>query len=499
MYKKIFATLLVITLLWTEAVLPVVAQEPDPGDGQTNYTVQNLSDTTQASLSIQFVDRNGKVVASASDTLAPKESKGSSSAGWGTSVPAGFDGSVYFSSSQEVAVFAQVRWQNNTLSPSAGRFRTAGAYNYAAFSPIDPGGITLYYPSLSARDGQQFCNITVQSTGDHSDTIKVKFDVTLYNRDGATAKTLTNQEVNRGAAKTIVLPNQGLGGNWLGSAVVTSQNTSDLFIGFATCHWTGYSTAYSALTESGGAQTIYVPEARRRVGPAGFEQFAAILVQNLSTSDPATVTVKWYDRNGNQLYSFQQSIPANSSKGFNTRFPSDVPDHAALDAALGNAYNGPVIIESSGPNIAAIVNLQFTANDGSVGEAATSYAAATGGSAQIFIPAAFRLHPSTGWKQFTSLIIQNVGPSACNNFDMEWFERAGASKMKYQDSLPAGVSHGYNTQFRAQIPTSADPASLGDDFNGSVIVTSSGCQLIAIHNTLWPDWTDATTYNGFGK
>ncbi|MEZ4868933.1 MAG: hypothetical protein R3C14_46865 [Caldilineaceae bacterium] len=494
MQKKIFLTPLLVLALLLGVVLPVAAAEPDPGSAQVNFTFQNLNETTQASISIQYVDGSGNIVASASDTVPAKSSQGSGAAGWGNNVPAGFNGSVIISSSQEGAAFAQIRWQNNALPSTSGRYRTAGAYN--GFSA---GASTLYFPSLSARDGQQYCNVTIQSADTPSTTAKVQFNMTLYNRDGSTAKTLTGLEVNKGAAKTIALPDQGLGGNWLGAAVVTSQNTSDLFVGAATCHWAGYSTAYSALTSSDGAAKIYIPEARRRVGAKGFEQFAAILVQNLSTSDPATVTVKWYDRNGNQLYSFQQSIPANSSKGFNTQFTSDVPDHAALDAALGNAFNGPVIIESSGPNIASIVNLQFTPNDTATGEAATSYAASTGGQAKIFVPATFRLHPSSGWKQFTGLIVQNVGTAACNNFDMEWFDRSGVSKMKYQDSLPAGVSHGYNTQFRAQIPTTADPASLGDDFNGSVVVTSSGCQLIAIHNTLWPDWTDATTYNGFGK
>ncbi|MBX3014544.1 MAG: hypothetical protein KF832_23700 [Caldilineaceae bacterium] len=490
--RKFSLSLLFVVALMIGAVLPAAAQEPNPGTAQVNFTFQNLSDTTTAGISIQFVNTSGSIVATSQDQVAPKISKGSSASGWGSTVT-GFEGSVIVSSTQDGAAFAQIRWQNNGLASSNTRYRTAAAYN--GFSA---GATTLYFPSLSARQNEQYCNITIQSAATPSTSEQVTFNVKLYDRTGALTKELANQTTFKGAAKTFKLPEQGLPATWLGSAVVTSANNEPL-VGAATCFWNDYSAAYSART--GGASKVYVPEARRRLNSAGqVEQYTALLVQNLSTTSATDVTLTWYNRQGVQLYQFTQNIPANASKGFNTRFnTSDVPDHNALFAALGGQYNGSVVIESTNNvPIAGIVNLQFTSIDAGVGAAATAYEAETGGHGTVYIPATFRL-ASGGWKQFTGAIVQNVGTTACNNFNVEWFDRQGTRLLNYTDSLNAGISHGYNTRYVADIPASSNPSALGENYNGSMVITAPGCQLIAIHNTLWPDWTDSTTYNAFGK
>jgi hypothetical protein len=103
------------------------------------------------------------------------------------------------------------------------------------------------------------------------------------------------------------------------------------------------------------------------------------------------------------------------------------------------------------------------------------------------------------WLQYTGLIVQNVGGSACNSFTVEWRNRDGDLLMDYTDSLDPNIAHGYNSRAGADIPSSENLGDLGTSLNGSVYIGASGCELIAIHNTVWPAWTDSTTYNAFGK
>lgn len=156
------------------------------------------------------------------------------------------------------------------------------------------------------------------------------------------------------------------------------------------------------------------------------------------------------------------------------------------------------MVITSTVNIVAVANLQWTA-DSPVGMAATAYTSESSGYAEVFVPATFRREDAGTWKQFTGLIVQNVGATACNNFTVEWRDRAGNLLLSYTDSLNPAISHGYNTRYGADVPTGSNVADLGSDFRGSVYINAPGCELIAIHNTLWPLWTDSTTYNAFGK
>jgi hypothetical protein len=210
------------------------------------------------------------------------------------------------------------------------------------------------------------------------------------------------------------------------------------------------------------------------------------------------VTVKWYDRDGVLLHQFTDTIDPNSARGYNTRFNANTPNPGALFAALGENWNGSVIVSSPSADIVAVANLQWT-SDSPVDSAATAYASEPAGYEELFIPASFR-RESGGWKQFTGLVVQNIGDSACTDFTVQWFDRDGVNKLEFTDTLAlTGQSHGYNSRYGAQIPSGSDPADLGADYRGSVYISATGCELIAIHNTLWPLWTDSTTYNAFGQ
>jgi len=478
---RLIAVVLVLGLL-TSSLVSAQASF-NPGAGSVNFTVMNMDTVEEATVVATYISTNGTVAATVNKTLDTLSSDGFNIADAG--LPATWQGSVIVSSNTEIVAFAQATWTGGT----SGDGKTAGAYN-----GFVQGATTLYFPSLAAR-ATQFSRISIQSAEAQSSTEQVNFTIQFYSRDGSLVQTV-NGSVNKGAQKSYdLMADVDLPDNWLGAAVVTSVSP---IAGVTTMHWTGYSAAYSAVL--GGGTTAYVPSATRRINSSGaWLQFTALIVQNLE-SDDASVTVKWYDRSGNELHSFNDTIPANSSLGYNTRYDtSNVPNHAALFAALGNDWNGSVVITSD-KNIVAVPNLQWTSSS-PVGLAATAYTSEPAGYAEVFAPASFRRVNATTseWIQFTGLIVQNVGASACNNFTVQWRDRSGAMLLQYTDSLNSNISAGYNTRYPDTYPSGSNPSSLGNDFRGSVYIDAPGCELVAVHNTLWPLQTDSTTYNAFGK
>ena len=481
--KRITIGLTVIASLAFGAL--VFAGSPDPGSGAVNFTVMNTETSGDATVNASYVNQSGAVVSTIPQTIAQQSSQGFPITS--SNVPAGFVGSAVISSDKEIVAFAQMIWSGGAF----GDGKSAGAYN--GFSE---GANTLYFPSLKALDGNQFSIVAIQSAESPSESETVTFDIAFYDRTGNLDATMSSQSINKGANTLIdLLDDVNLPANWNGSATVTSSSP---IAGVATTHWKEYSTAYSAITA--GGETAYIPEARRRLNSGSWDQFAGIIVQNLDTSTASTVTVEWYDRSGNLLHSFNDTIAANSSKGYNTRYGADIPNLSALESDLGDTWNGSIIVNSTnGTDIAAVTNLQWV-NSAGTGPAGTSFTSFASGNNTVLIPASFRRTSGGGWNQYTGVIVQNVGSSACNNFSVTWTDRSGTDQLTFTDSLDAGISHGFNTRFGADIPSGSSASSLGDEFRGSVTITGGGsCELVAIHNTIFPDITDSTTYQGVGK
>jgi hypothetical protein len=485
---KRLRTILPVAVLISGLVLTTVvsAQAVDPGSGNVNFTVMNLDTTESATVVASYIDQAGNVSSTRQATLDPLSSEGFPIDTSG--LPDNWQGSVIVSGDREIVAFAQARWEGGNY----GDGQTAGAYN-----GFTEGATKLYFPSLAARDSQ-FSRLSIQSAEAASTSETIDITIRFYDRSGGLSHT-ENDTLYKGTQETYDLLDLSLpvttppGDGWLGAAVVESD---DPIAGVATTFWREYTGAYSGVT--GGGLMAYLPSATRRLPSGPWYQYTSVEVQNLDDAATANVTVYWYDRTGALLYQFDDTIPANSSHGYNTRFTtSDVPNHTALHNALGSDWNGSVVVESD-VDIVAVAKLQWTA-DSPVGTAGTSYTSDPAGYAQINVPANFRRVSSGTWRQFTGLVVQNVGTSACNNFSVEWRDRSGVLLLDYTDSLAPNISHGYNSRYGADIPSGNDPADLGDDFRGSVAIDAPGCELMAIHNTLWPLWTDSTTYNAFGQ
>lgn len=119
-----------------------------------------------------------------------------------------------------------------------------------------------------------------------------------------------------------------------------------------------------------------------------FTYSSGFQVQNLEAVQ-ATITITFYEQNGNQAAQVTATVDANGSK---TYFPlTDVAD----------GFNGSVVI-SSDKQVAAIGNIL-----GDGGLAAASYSAATTGSNQVLIP--LLMKDNSGYNTWFN--IQNTGAS----------------------------------------------------------------------------------------
>jgi hypothetical protein len=508
---SLFTALLAITLV----VTPVFA-EIDPGEVLVNFTVQNLDQNASANVFVTYIDAATGAqtrVPGANYRVIPKESSFIFQAAE-SGLDSGFNGSAIVSSDKETAAFGSMLWQNGNAGQTA-----------AAYEAFRQGVQTLYFPTLVARPDKQYADLTIQSAEGAANT-EISVNIKFYTRNGELDADI-NKSIFRGRSITINLRDELLAsgpGNtgdsatklrwteadgWIGSAVVTSGSP---LAGVGVVYWPEYTGAYSGLTTGDGGTKNFIPLVARRVNSDGdWLQFSSISVQNLDPDDDADVKLTFYSVNGTEVHSFTDTVPANSPKVYNTRFGSDGSDWPSgadnAPSKLGTDYQGALVVEStSGQNIVTVVNGRWTETT-SVGLAATIFTSQVAGYQKLYVPGTFRRFDENSgkWLQFTNLIVQNVGPSSCDDFTVDFRNNdTGDTEFTFQDSLDSQVSHGYNTRFAdtSEIPDDAADNiadDLGDGYRGAVVISApSGCQLIALHNTLWPAWTESTAYNAFG-
>ena len=126
---------------------------------------------------------------------------------------------------------------------------------------------------------------------------------------------------------------------------------------------------YAAAAESAGATKVFVPGARRIVSGDDWQNWSAIIVQNLGTG-AADVTLDFYDRTGTILLSFPNDIiPPGAAFGYNTRNGGTGHGHPDSDFdVLGDSYEGHVVVTSNNSQLLAVVlNGGSGAPDGGTG------------------------------------------------------------------------------------------------------------------------------------
>jgi len=194
----------------------------------------------------------------------------------------------------------------------------------------------------------------------------------------------------------------------------------------------------------------------------------AFQVVNLSESEAASITVVFYDADGNQTHSLDDTINAGASKTY----------IQANMGELGVSFNGSVVI-SSDQEIAAIVN-QNTSNADATSGYNASYTGFSEGDTAFYIPIV--LNNFYGYR--TEISVQNASSEAVDV--TVTYDTPECTDQKL--ALPVGAAVRFNN---------TETCNGGLNANGSATITATG-PVVAIVNQISDDADLEQTYNGFG-
>ena len=211
---------------------------------------------------------------------------------------------------------------------------------------------------------------------------------------------------------------------------------------------------------------------------------AGIQVANLDTQ-PATVTIEFYDTSGALIHTYVDPTPIPAGGATTYYVPTILPDSAAT------TFRGSAVV-SSERNIAAIVNENAGSGAGydqPPGILRGSYTGirAAETATTLYMPVAVK-----AFYGFNSqLVVQNAGAAADINF--EFFDATGASVATYIASSVAANASAI-VELDTLIPTTG---SIPSGFGGSAKVTSASNLAGMANNMTSSEPAVLQTYNAF--
>jgi hypothetical protein len=219
--------------------------------------------------------------------------------------------------------------------------------------------------------------------------------IMFYNQNGGLVTTVNNATMNPNAPWLLFTPNiQGLGANFLGSAVVSSGAEVACSVNTQTVGGTQRVGTAEGLASGATGPKLYATQVLNNAG--GFNSYVA--VQNAS-SDAADVRVTYFNAAGQQQGTpTTTSVPGNASKVF-------YQDAAGLPAG----FNGSATFESvNGTTPLAGAVAIYNSN----GAQLLSFNTFKQGAAKVFLP---RVSKNLSGQGYTAgWACQNLGPGVAN-------------------------------------------------------------------------------------
>jgi hypothetical protein len=499
----VFAIVFLLTVLVVVQAAPFAAP-PSPGTGESFGSVQNTGSVTTNAV-IVYYDTSGTAVATKNITITPKATQGLAPRlldGTPQQLPSGFSGSAVVSADQDVVAVSFVNW-SGAASAFGGDSKTS-----ADFGGVNVPATALYFPSVSNADTEA-TEISIQNA-DSADAIVY---LNYYDRNGVNvvAARTTSAAIKSGAQATFKLTaNTNLPAGFLGSIYVTSTKQ---LAGIAISHIPPGSFGYNG--EAAGTTYLNFPKINRRSNKfaasetdcttsaaGGWYQYSGVVAQNLSDSAAADVRVSFFDRAGTLVTAFDDTIPALSSHGYNTRFNGQAP--AANINALGCDFLGSVVITSTGTPIVGVEKEVYLTDKFASGYNGVP---STAGGQSMYFPFFYHNDASqssstgqpTNWTAWTGLIVQNVDAAPVDVY-LNVLGRDGSTviaSLKDPTSIGIGSSHGYNARFGGAFPASTFNV-LPLNFNGGAYITATG-KIVGLMSTTSLYGGDVNETLGFAR
>ncbi|MBN1641302.1 MAG: hypothetical protein JXA09_08700 [Anaerolineae bacterium] len=211
--------------------------------------------------------------------------------------------------------------------------------------------------------------------------------------------------------------------------------------------------------------------------------YTSYMIQNLSSTEQATVVVKYYDTSGTYVTGADQNltIPAGGQQ--------TVVQYTD-DPTLAGVYSAVV---SSDQPVAVVVNQQ-TAPPGQSGMNSTppfsSYSGASEGAIQVTLPEVMY----NWYSYYTEFYVQNVGTGTAN-VDVAYYPGlGGASGVTDSATIPEFTSKNFSQKSKSAL--GAPSGTFAGRFNGAAVVSSDQPVVVVVneHNEAK---RKLFTYNGF--
>jgi len=275
----------------TTSYIPMLFKNAFGGSYNAAFYIQNIHASNTANITIKYYDNAGNLNCTVNDTVSPLASKGY----WLPSVGClanGWVGGVHVTSSQPIVTVGR---------PHIGDQVTT----YSGFSS---GSTTSYIPMLfkNAFGGSYNAAFYIQNVhASNTANVTIKY----YDSAGNLNCTV-NDTVSPLASKGYWLPNIGcLSNGWVGGVQVTSDQP---IVTVGRPHIGTQITTYPGFT--GGGLNMYLPMLFKDAFGGSYD--SAFYVQNTHASNTASVTVNFYDTNGNLSCIRSDSIPPLATKGY---------------------------------------------------------------------------------------------------------------------------------------------------------------------------------------
>jgi len=332
----------------------------------SSFAVQNTDAQNDVNVSINYVSRDGVDAGTYNATIAPNHQKTFDLATPGAGVPnlgPSWEGSAKVTADGGAGIVgvAVASWGG----PNPDRTRSA-TYNAADCSGlsgstvmvapthyrVNPGGGWLLWSAVNVQNlSGNTANLTLTYTDRDGGTPDLVLTNTIPPFSTLGANTRNGGNFPASAFDPLNVDEQ-----WAGAVkievdqpavatVITQWDRSGLY----------EAGVYAAANVEQGATKIFVPGVKR-INDGGWKDFSAVIVQNLSGSQTADVTVSFYDKTGANLLTFSnQMIAPGTSLGLNTNNGGDL-NPSDFDP-LGNDFEGQAIITSNnGAPLAAVLN-----------------------------------------------------------------------------------------------------------------------------------------------
>ena len=224
--------------------------------------------------------------------------------------------------------------------------------------------------------------------------------------------------------------------------------------------------------------------------PTAFAQYTypwytSYMIQNLDTTNQATVVVSYYDSSGNHVAGADQSLTIPAGGQVTVVQYTD-------DPLLNGVYSAVV---SADRPVAVVVNQQ-TAPPGQAGMNSTppfaSYTGFESGSTQVPLPEIMY----NWYGYYTEFFVQNVGDASADVQITYYPGLGGASGVTETATIPQYTSHQFSQKNMSSL--GAPSGAYAGRFNGSAVISSTQ-PVVAVVNEHNESAQKLFTYNGFSS